>query len=105
MPVYRFGRKDDAMTRSAIIPILSMWGLCVCAPAATAAESGPPTVNSYTPAQAKDASQAATQAGYDPGPVLFAQAGNFFFNASKGGHSYGLTVTPDGKVYASTPLG
>lgn len=61
------------------------------------------TVNTYTSAQEAEARQAATRAGFTPGPVLFAQAGNFFFNASKDGQSYGLTVTPDGKVYASTP--
>lgn len=60
------------------------------------------TVNTYTPAQEGEARKAATQAGFTPGPVLFAQAGNFFFNASKGGQSYSLTVTPDGQVYAST---
>jgi len=61
------------------------------------------TVNSYTPAQEAFARQAATQAGFTAGPVLFAQDGNFFFNASKDGRSYALTVTPNGQVYASTP--
>jgi hypothetical protein len=61
------------------------------------------TVNSYTPAQEADARQAAIRAGLTPGPVLFAQAGNFFFNATKSGQSYGLTVTPDGQVYSTTP--
>lgn len=58
------------------------------------------TVNSYTAAQEAGARQAATREGFEPGPVLFAQAGNFFFNATKNGHSYPLTVTPEGKVYA-----
>ena len=60
------------------------------------------TVDSYTPAQEAVARQAATQAGFTPSPVLFAQDGNFFFNASKDGRSYALTVTPNGQVYAST---
>ena len=60
------------------------------------------TVNSYTPAQEANARNAATKAGFVPGPVLFAQAGNFFFNADKDDRSYALTVTPDGHVYAST---
>jgi hypothetical protein len=61
------------------------------------------TVNSFTAEQEAGARQAATRAGFTSGTVLFAQAGNFFFNASKGGRSYGLTVTPDGHVYASMP--
>jgi hypothetical protein len=62
------------------------------------------TVNSYTPAQEKQARDAAKVAGYAAGKVLFVQAGNFFFNGSRDGHHYGLTVTPEGKVYASGPV-
>ena len=61
---------------------------------------GVSTVNSYTPAQEANARQAAMHEGFEPGPVLFAQAGNFFFNGTKNGHSYPLTVTPQGRVYA-----
>jgi hypothetical protein len=65
--------------------------------------AGLQTVNSYTPTQEKHAREASKSAGYDVGNVLFAQAGNFFFNGVRDGHHYGLTVTPDGKVYASAP--
>ena len=61
-----------------------------------------PTVNSYTPAQAEQALAAARAAGYTGSNVVtFAQAGNFFINSSRGGQTYSLTVTPDGKVYPS----
>ena len=62
-----------------------------------------PTVNSYTPAQEKRADNAARTAGYAPGIVTMAQAGNLFLDATRGGETYSLTVTPDDKVYASTP--
>jgi len=62
------------------------------------------TVNSYTPAEAQQALAAARAAGYTGSNVVtFAQAGNFFINASRGGQTYSLTVTPDGKVYPSQP--
>jgi hypothetical protein len=76
--------------------LLSIYGV--------AAQPTSQTVNSYTPAQEQKARAAAKAAGYDSGKVLFAQAGNFFFNASREGRRYALTVTPEGKVYASTPL-
>jgi hypothetical protein len=97
---YHRGGKADAMTRT--MRVFLMLGFCCCGSAVAQAEV---TVNSYTPAEARAAGDAATRDGYAPGPVLFAQAGDFFFNASKDGHHYGLTVTPDGKVYASTPPG
>ena len=72
---------------------------------AAAAAQPAPTVNSYTPAQAQQALAAARAAGYTGSNVVtFAQAGDFFINASRGGQIYSLTVTPDGKVYASLPI-
>ena len=91
------------MEKGAAIFALAMVGT-VAPVAAMPSHSTPQvsTVNSYTPAQEADARHAATQAGFIPGPVLVAQAGNFFFNADKDGRSYSLTVTPDGHVYTST---
>ncbi len=43
-------------------------------------------------------------AGYRPTALQFVQDGNFFFNATRGGDIYSVTVTSAGKVYASTPL-
>lgn len=74
--------------------------LC-CTPGYAATPS--PTVDSYTPAQAERADEAARKAGYTPGIVTMAQAGNLFLDATRGGEMYSLTVTPDAKVYASTP--
>ena len=63
------------------------------------------TTNSYTPAQANQARDAARTAGYQPGAITFVQGGNFFINATRNGQTFSLSVTPDGKVYASTPSG
>jgi MoaA/NifB/PqqE/SkfB family radical SAM enzyme len=62
------------------------------------------TVNSYTPAQEQKARSAARAAGYQPAIITMVQAGNFFMDATRGGHRYQLTITPDGKVYPSNPL-
>ena len=62
------------------------------------------TVNSYTPAQEQKARSAARGAGYQPVNITMVQADNFFMTATRAGHRYELTVTPDGKVYASNPL-
>ena len=43
------------------------------------------------------------RAGYTPGPIAYAQGGSIFINGTKGGEKYLLTVTPQGRVYASTP--
>jgi hypothetical protein len=63
------------------------------------------TVNTYTPAEEKRADDAARTAGYAPGIVTMAQAGNLFLNATRDGRTFSLTVTPDEKIYASTPSG
>jgi hypothetical protein len=80
-------------------------GVVLFSAAAVAQPSATQTVNSYTPAQAQQALAAARAAGYTGGNVSFAQAGNFFINASRGGQTYSLTVTPDGKLYAAAPTG
>jgi hypothetical protein len=56
------------------------------------------TLKGYTPTEESRARTAATSAEYNPGNVLFVQAGNFFFSAANDGHSYALTVTPSGQV-------
>jgi hypothetical protein len=81
--------------------ILGLGLLMLSAPAM--AQDGQ-TVNSYTPAQADKAREAARVAGYQPVTVTFAQAGNFFINGTRDGQIYSLTITPDGKVYASMPV-
>jgi predicted secreted hydrolase len=71
------------------------------------AATAPPregTVNSYTPAEERRARDAAARQGYRTEPATWAQAGNFFFTATKDGQRYQLTVTPNGTVHASRPL-
>jgi hypothetical protein len=75
---------------------------------AFAAEAAPmasaDTVNSYTQAQEAHARREVINAGYRPTALQFVQDGNFFFNATRGGDVYSVTVTSAGKVYASSPL-
>ena len=61
-----------------------------------------PTVNDYTAAQSQRAEAAARNAGFGDLEIVMVQEGNFFLNGQKQGQSYGLTVTGDGKVYASS---
>ena len=63
-----------------------------------------PTVNDYTAAQSARAEAAARSAGFGNLEITMVQAGNFFLKGEKDGQSYSLTVTPDAKVYSSTPL-
>ncbi len=73
--------------------------------AARAAETpNPVTVNDYTPAQLDRAMAAARRDGFTAARVTMAQAGDLFLRADKGGMEYFLTVTPEGKVYPSTPV-
>jgi hypothetical protein len=65
---------------------------------------GAGTVNSYTPAQEQKARSAARAAGYQPTIITMVQADNFFMDGTRAGRRYQLTITPDGKVYASDPL-
>ena len=62
----------------------AMTGLAVVLFSSAAAAQPAQTVNSYTPAQAEQALAAAQAAGYTAGNVSFAQAGDFFINASRG---------------------
>lgn len=82
------------MTRISLAAAL----LTLCATAAFA-QSG--TVNGYTTAEAAKAKAAVQAAGYTPGTIAAAQAGNFFVNAKKGSDTYMVTVTADGHAYAS----
>lgn len=65
------------------------------------AQSGT-TVNDYSVADRVRAEKAARAAGFAPVAVVMAQAGHLFLNAEKDGQTHVLTVTPEGKVYAST---
>jgi len=62
------------------------------------------TVNDVSQAQIARAQAAITRAGYRPTVLQFAQDGNLFFTATKGDHSYGITVTPSDQVYVSVGL-
>ena len=68
-----------------------------------AATPEPHTVNYYSPSDEHKAKAAARAAGFEAGSVTMAQAGYLFLTASRGGHRYALTVTPEGKVFASAP--
>src|SRR5690242_7545747 len=63
-----------------------------------------PTVNDYTAEQSGRAEAAAQKAGFSNLEITMVQAGNFFLKGEKAGQTYSLTVTPDGKVYPSTPV-
>lgn len=77
---------------AAALPVL-------CAAAFAQPLPPPGTVNSYTAADLAKARAAASAAGFTPGVVASAQAGNLFLKATKEGRTYFLTVTPDGQVY------
>jgi len=63
-----------------------------------------PTVNDYTAEQSARAEAAAQKAGFNNLEITMVQADNFFLKGEKAGQTYSLTVTPEGKVYPSTPL-
>jgi len=62
------------------------------------------TVNDYTAAESGRAQAAARSGGYSKLEITMVQAGNFFLKGEKAGQTYFLTVTPEGKVYPSSPL-
>ena len=62
------------------------------------------TVNDYSASWASEARHDALKAGYVPSVIEMAQARNIFFTATRNGQIYTVVVTPDEKVYASTPL-
>jgi len=71
--------------------------------AASSAEIGMPgTVNAVSDSEIVRAKAAITHAGYQPVVLEMAQDHNLFFTAAKGGETYEITVTPDGKLYVST---
>jgi hypothetical protein len=74
-------------------------GLLLLGTAAAYAQGG--STNDYTAAQRTAAEAAVKAAGYTPGAVSYAQAGSIFINGTKDGERFMLTVTGDGKVYAS----
>jgi hypothetical protein len=67
------------------------------------AHSGP-TVDDYTAAESGRAEAAARSAGYGNLEITMVQNRNFFLRGEKSSQAYFLTVTPDSKVYPSTPL-
>ncbi|MBV9549791.1 MAG: hypothetical protein JO256_08985 [Alphaproteobacteria bacterium] len=71
--------------------------------AAAWAQSG--STNAYSSADEAKAKAAVTAAGFTPGTVATAQAGNLYLSASKGADKYFVTVTADGHVYPGQPLG
>ena len=86
-----------------LVPAISVFMLAFTAVAQAAQVANPATVDDYTAAQKAKAFAAARAEGFSGMEVTMAQTGDLFLKADKGGQQYGLTVTPDGKVYASTP--
>ncbi len=82
--------------------IAAMLVLAAAAPV-MAQQGAANSTNGWTNAQKTRAEAAVRRAGYAPGPISYAQAGSIFINGTKGGEKYLLTVTPQGRVYASTP--
>jgi hypothetical protein len=97
-----FGRSAKEVAMANCWRHLVLGALLISSPALA---QGAQTTNSYTPVQANQTRDAARAAGYQPSAITFAQGGNFFINATRNGQTFSLTVTPDGKVYASTPSG
>jgi hypothetical protein len=95
----------SSMTKIATAAALATAVLAVSSPAALAQgaspSSGHATVNDFTSADQAKAFREARSAGFTPDEVTMAQAGTLFVKAMKGGGTYLLTVTPDGKVYAN----
>jgi hypothetical protein len=85
------------------IPVISILYLGMVSAASAAQMAHPATVDDYTQAQKDNAFAAARAQGYSGMEVTMAQAGDLFLKANKGGQEYRMTVTPDGKVYASAP--
>jgi hypothetical protein len=77
--------------------------MCSAASAALPEAHPGQTVNDYTAAESRRAEAAARSAGYSKPEITMVQAGNFFLKAEKAGQTYLVTVTPDGKVYPSSP--
>jgi adenosylcobinamide amidohydrolase len=70
----------------------------------TAAMAQGAMVNSYSAADEAKAKAAVQAAGYTPGVIATAQAGNLFVRATKDGQPYMITVTPDGHAYGGPPI-
>jgi hypothetical protein len=85
------------------VPAISVLYLALAGAASAAQMANPATVDDYTQAQKDKAFAAARAQGYSGMEVTMAQAGDLFLKADKGGQEYAMTVTPDGKVYASAP--
>jgi hypothetical protein len=84
------------------LAVLALGSLLSAATGAFAQTEFPGTVNEVTQAQLEQGRAAVTKAGYQPTVLQFAQDGNLFFTATKGGLQYSVTVTRSGQVYAST---
>lgn len=62
------------------------------------------TSNDFTAAERARAERAARAAGFTGATVLYAQAGTLFLKAQKGGKTFAVTVTSDGRAHASTEV-
>lgn len=62
------------------------------------------TVNDYTASWASKARHDVLDAGYVPSVIETAQDRNIFFTATRNDQIFTVVVTPNEKVYASTPL-
>ena len=87
---------------------VSLASVLVCLPAYAQNRNGPingtGTVNDYSASWASKARHDVSKAGYIPTVIETAQARNIFFTATRNDQIYTVVVTPDEKVYASTPL-
>jgi len=87
--------------RAVMIAVAGM----MIATAYSGAETGTPgTVNAVSQSEIVTAKAAISRAGYQPGVLATAQDHNLFFTATKGAETYGITVTPDRKVYVGTAV-
>jgi hypothetical protein len=83
---------------------MALTGMIATIAAASAQTGTPGTVNAVSDNEIARAKAAISHAGYQPVVLEMAQDHNLFFTAIKGGETYEITVTPDRKLYVSTPL-
>jgi hypothetical protein len=96
--------RPSAIRAAICLAVLGMMAIGTADAALPNAHPGP-TVDDYTAAQTGRAEAAAKAAGFDRLEISMVQDANFFLKGEKAGQDYDLTVTPDGHVYPSTPLG
>jgi len=90
---------------AAAVAAAGMAATCHGAAAASSTEAGTAgTVNAVSENEIARAKGAISHAGYQPVVLQMAQDHNVFFTGTKGAETYGITVTPGGKLYVSTGI-